>query len=142
MSGEFPKPVSEATLAAFDAVCAAAEEEAARRCLEEDAPEQSMGPNAAAMIRGGMGFVSRMLRAAMGFASGEILDDQRSWAEVRLPEYGVSHDMIRRNMDRYLRALEERLPPAVFAEIVPYAARISPQGGRPAAPDTPPGTDA
>lgn len=142
MSGESPKPVSEATLAAFDAACAAAEEEAARRCLAEDAPEQSMGPNAGAMIHGGMGFVSRMLRAAMSFASGEILDDQKAWAEVRLPEYGVSHDMIRRNMDRYMRALAELLPPGAFAEIAPYAARLGPQDGAPGAPDAPTGTGA
>lgn len=142
MSGESNKPVSEATLAAFDAVCAAAEDDAARRCLAEDAPEQSMGPNAGAMIHGGMGFVSRMLRAAMSFSSGAILDDQKAWADVRLPEYGVSHDMMRRNMDRYMRALAERLSPGAFAEIAPYAARLSPQGGGPGAPDAPPGTGA
>ena len=82
--------VSPETLAAFDAVRAKVEEEVLIRCLTEDAPQQTMGPNAEAMIKSGLGFVSRMLRAAMSFSAGEILADEMEWGKTHLPECGVS----------------------------------------------------
>jgi hypothetical protein len=113
-------PVSPETLAAFDAARAEVENDVLVRCLAEDAPEQTMGPYAEAMIKSGLGFVSRMLRAAMSFSAGEILADEMEWGKTRLPEYGVSISMVLRNFERYSRILSEKLPAEAFGEIRPY----------------------
>lgn len=114
------KSVSSETLAAFDAVRIRVEEEVLTQCLAEDAPQQTMGPNAEAMIKSGIDFVSKMLRAAMSFSAGEILTDEMEWGKTRLPQYGVSAAMVMRNFERYAKALSESLPKEAFEEIRPY----------------------
>ncbi len=120
MADNVYRVVSPETLAAFDKVRAEVENDVLLRCLAEDAPEQTMGPDAEAMIKSGLGFVSRMLRAAMSFSAGEILADEMEWGKTRLPEYGVSISMVLKNFQRYTESLSERLPAAAFGEIRPY----------------------
>ena len=120
MADDAFKPVSVEALAAFDAVRAAVEEAVLTQCLAEDAPESAMGPNAEAMIKTGLGFVSRMLRAAMSFSAGEILADEMEWGKTRLPAYGVSTQMVMKNFERYTKALSETLAEETFAEMRPY----------------------
>ncbi len=120
MTGPAFGPVTPETLAAFDGACAEVEEEVRRICLEEDAPWRDMGPNAEIMIKTGLGFVSKMLRASLSFSAGEILSDQMEWGKTRLPEYGVSAGMILKNFERYAVALSKRLPKEAYAEIRPY----------------------
>lgn len=113
-------PVAPETLAAFDRVCAEVEGEVLRLCLAEDDPWKTMGPNAENMIKTGLGFVSKMLRASLSFSAGEILADQMQWGKTRLPEYGVSAGMVLGNFERYAKALSEKLPQGAFVEIQPY----------------------
>lgn len=120
MSDDTFKPVSAETLAAFDAACAKVEEAVLMQCLAEDAPQRTMGPNAEVMIKTGLGFVSKMLRAAMGFSAGEILTDELEWGKTRLPAYGVSTVMVMKNFARYTKALSEVLTKEAFEEIRPY----------------------
>ena len=120
MADNVYRVVSPETLAAFDKVRAEVENDVLLRCLAEDAPEQTMGPDAEAMIKSGLGFVSRMLRAAMSFSAGEILADEMEWGKTRLPESGVSISMVLKNFQRYTESLSERLPAAAFGEIRPY----------------------
>jgi len=114
------KAVSEETVACFDGVCAEVEAEVVRICIAEDAPYSTMGPEAEAMIRNGLGFVTRMLRSAMIFAASGILENELEWGKTRLPVYGVSAKMVMTNFERYSNALEKRLPSQSFAEIKPY----------------------
>lgn len=114
------EPVSPETLAAFEAARTEVENDVLVHCLAEDAPEQTMGPYAEAMIKSGLGFVSRMLRAAMTFSAGEILADEMEWGKTRLPEYGVSISMVQKNFERYTKILAEKLSPEAFGEIRPY----------------------
>jgi hypothetical protein len=107
-------------LAAFDRVCGAVEAAVIERCLAEDTPQQTMGPDASGMLTRGIPFVTRMVRAAMRFSAGAILDDQMAWGKDRLPAFGVSTVMVLKNLERYHAALKERLPPAAFAEIGPW----------------------
>lgn len=119
-SNEALPPVSALALAHFENVRPEIEEEVALLCLAQDTPQKTMGEDAATMIRTGLGFVSKMLRAAMRFEAAQILHDELSWGKTRLPVYGVSTKMILANFERYTLALERRLPPETFAEIKPY----------------------
>lgn len=112
--------VSAEDLARFDAACPAAEDEVVARCLAEDAPGDALAADGAHRIRVGMRFVSRMVRASMGFAAGAILDDQLEWARVRLPVDGVAPGMVLRNLVRYREALARRLPDETSAAIAPW----------------------
>ncbi len=114
------KAVSEASLACFDVVCAEVEVEVAKICMAEDDPQSTMGADAEPMIRNGLGFVTRMLRSAMVFAAGGILENEMEWAKTRLPVYGVSAKMVMDNLKRYSHALERKIPDQAFMEIKPY----------------------
>gem|GEM_PF-1091151 len=114
------QPVSEAALTAFDKAHSQVEVDVVERCMAEDYSASTMGPEAEKKIRAGLGFVSKMLRATMVYGAQGILNDQMDWGKTRLPEYGVSMDMVLGNFKRYTDALRQRLPDEVFAEIAPY----------------------
>jgi hypothetical protein len=118
------KPLSEQTLQEIDRVSARVETEVLERCLSEDAPTESMGEQAETMIRNGLGFVTRMLRATMQFAAEPILDDEVAWGKTRLPIYGVSASMVLRNFERYADALRRHLAASTFAEVEPYVHKL------------------
>ena len=113
-------PVSPETLKIVDAVTASIEEDVLRGCLSADNPERQMGPEAKALIKNGLGFVSKMLHAMMAFGAGNIVEDQLEWARIHLPVYGISMTMVLNNLERYAVALEKKLPPIVYGEIQPY----------------------
>jgi hypothetical protein len=112
--------ISEETLARFDEIHPAVEDEVTDACVREDAPQRSMGLDAKRQVKAGMGFVSGMLSAAMAFGSKEILAGQMAWGREALPVRGVSMDMVRRNLERYRDALRRRLAASAFAEVQPY----------------------
>lgn len=114
------KPISAATLALFDSVCKEVEDDVLLHCMAEDSPLEYMGEQAESLIRTGLGFVTRMLRAAMQFAAEGILNDELDWGKTRLPVQGVSASMVFKNFDRYTRALKSHVSPEVFGEIEPY----------------------
>ena len=120
MAREAQAPVSEETLAEFDRVRPQVEEAVLKHCLAADRPEETMGPAAEAKIKNGLGFVSKMLRTTMSLAVVEILQDQMEWGKDRLPQYGVSADMVIKNFGRYREALEKEISPAAFSEMQPY----------------------
>ena len=118
------KPVSPETLTTFDASVAAVEEDVARQCLSSDTPERAVGPEAGAMIKSGLGFVSKMLRAMMAYGAGNIINDELEWGKTRLPVYGVSMKMVLNNFERYAKALEKTLPATAYEEVRPYLASM------------------
>ena len=114
------KPVSSGTLTMFDEVCASVEQDVVRQCLSMDNPERTMGANAETMIKGGLGFVSKMLRATMAYGAEQIIQDQLVWAKTALPGRGVSMQMILNNYERYAGALEQIMIPSAYEELRPY----------------------
>ncbi len=116
--------VSEDTLKSFDEVCAKAEAAVVAECLAADSPEEKMGPEAEGMLRNGMQFVTKMLRASMQFGAGGILADQVQWGKTRLPEYGAGVEMVRRNLERYAEALRTHMPAEMFEELEPYLTQL------------------
>jgi hypothetical protein len=113
-------PVSRESLAAFDRVSAQVEDQVVASCLADGAAPPEMGPRAEAMIKSGLGFVTRMLRATMQFAAEGILRDEIEWSSCRLPVYGVPSAMVLDNLERYAQSLERALSGTAFAEIEPY----------------------
>ncbi len=116
-------PVSDEVLAQFDKICTAVEEEVVQQCLAED-DVRTMGQEAERMMRSGMDFFTRMLRTAMLFGDGNILEDELQWGRTRLPVYGVPARMVLANFMRYATALEHRLQPKALAQIRPYLQMI------------------
>jgi len=114
------QPVSPETLKIFDGAAAAVEEEVSRLCLASSPPEHEMGREASIMIKNGLGFVTKMLRAMMAYSAGNIIKDELDWGKTRLPVYGVSMNMVLNNFERYQTALEKKLPEAAYDEIRPY----------------------
>lgn len=111
------EPVGPEVLAQFDAVSAQVEARVTERCLAEDDPAASMGPEAEKMIATGLGFVTRMLRTTMQFGAAGIMQDEVDWGKTRLPVFGVSGQMVAKNFERYVQALEDLLAPEAFAQI-------------------------
>ncbi len=114
------EPIDPQVLARFEAVAGEVEARVTARCLAEDDPAASMGPEAEQMIATGLGFVTRMLKATMQFGAEGIMRDEIDWGKTRLPVFGVSGQMVAKNFDRYVRALEDLLAPADFAQIRVY----------------------
>ena len=112
--------ISAEAMAAFDQVSSQVEEAVTGQCLAKDHPHDTMGPEAESLIRAGLGMVTKMLRAAMSFSSEGILRDELNWGKTRLPESGVSVQMVQRNFDRYSDALEEALTPDEYGELRSY----------------------
>jgi len=117
---EQPLGVSRECLKAFEEASAEAERVAVAQCLEADRPEDTMGPEAEAMLRSGMQFVTRMLRASLQFAAEGVLTDQVQWGRERLPHYGAHVEMVQRNLRRYADALQSIMPGTTYKELAPY----------------------
>lgn len=104
-------PVSKETLEVFTALCDSVETDVVTQCLSSDNPQATMGPEAEGMIKRGLGFVSRMLYTTMAYGAQQIINDELTWAKIRLPVNGVSIAMVQDNIERFVRALEERMQP-------------------------------
>jgi hypothetical protein len=118
------KPVSPETLKTFDALLASIEEDVLKKCLSSDNPEKTMGPEAKTIIKGGLGFISKLVRTTMIYDTGKIIADQLAWCQTCLPGYGVSMTMILNNFERYDRTLKDKLAAAAYEEIRPCLAKI------------------
>lgn len=116
------KPVSQETLSIFDNVVSSVEDDVVNQCLADGILQRIMGAEACNIIKNGLGFVSKMLRAMMAFGAENIIDDQLKWAETRLPVNGISTKMVLDNFERYTKALEIKLPAEAFKEVQPYLA--------------------
>ena len=117
---EILTPVSPSTIEAFDAVVDSVEDVVVGHCISEGHPERTMGPEAAAMIKKGLGFTSKLLRTIIAYGTEKIVEDQLAWGKTTLPGFGVSMTMVLDNFQRYNEALKEKLTPAVYDEIRPY----------------------
>lgn len=111
------KPVSAETLKAFDAAIAAVTEDVQRQCRACDDPER-------AMIKGGLGFTSKMLRAILQYGANQIIEDQLAWCATCLPIHGVSMTMVLNIVECYDLALKNFLPPSAYTEVRPYITGI------------------
>jgi len=112
--------VSKEVLDEIEATAAGAEGEAVEACLAEDPDAGKLGESAAETVRAGMRFLSDMLRAAVRYSEGGILEDEVEWARVRLPVSGVPWALVLRNVERYRLALARRLSAGAFATVAPY----------------------
>ena len=117
-------PVSQDTLTKFNSQLLSVEQEVLEQCLSLDNPQGTMGPGAEAMIRNGLGFISKMFQSSMMYGSEKIVEDELAWCKTFLPENGVSMIMILNTLERYFEALKSRLPLVTFEEVRPYLTAV------------------
>jgi hypothetical protein len=120
MPSEPLPPVSPSGLLAFDRVAPDVEKAVVRQCLSEDSPEEQMGVDAPRLVAAGMGFVTKMVRAAMAYGAEAIMRDALDWGRLRLPVCGVDGRMMLRIFERYADLLAGLLPEENRPEIMPY----------------------
>lgn len=118
MQGRPSQPVNSQTLASF--------REYAPRLIEamivrEFGTERLGGRKAEAdMVAAGMGFVIKMLDAAMEIGDVTILEDQLVWAAERLPHDGVSSGDVLQRFENFEQVLKAMLEPEHAQAIVLY----------------------
>jgi hypothetical protein len=113
-------PVSHNTLEAFKLEMPLIQKEVVRRSLEREDEIEHHGQEAERIMEAGVGFVTRMLEAAMTVGGTSLLDDQAAWARNRLPHEGVRMQHIINRLTIYSDVVGEMMSSQQVEEIVPY----------------------
>ncbi len=109
--------VSDRALASFrehqEEIIARATERAMKR-REEVAHH---GANAERIIHAGLGFVTRMLDAALATGESSLLEEQLAWGRSRLPIDGVQPEHVRSRLEIYRATVLDVMPEPYAGEI-------------------------
>ena len=120
MSEQAIPPVSADTLAAFREKQEAVIQEVAERSMARDHEVAHHGEEARRLVRSGLLFTSKMLAAAMAVGDVSLLEDQITWAMVRLPHDGIVPEYVLNRFRIYRKVVGEIMPERHAKEIEPY----------------------
>ncbi len=90
------------------------------RSLEVKQDVAGHGEQAPALLKSGFDFTLKMLESIMLAGSVDLMADQLSWAETRLPHDGVLPGHLLRRFILLSGVIEEQLSPDHWLEISPY----------------------
>jgi hypothetical protein len=107
-------------LAAYRAATPTIIEETVARAVTRRHEVAHHGDRAAALIRTGMEFTTRMMGTAMAMGETSLLEDQLTWARDRLPHDGVEREHILSRFQIFRDVVQETLEPEHAAEVVPF----------------------
>jgi hypothetical protein len=113
-------PLTPEALAAFRAISPTVIRETVARSLQRTSEVAQHGEEAERLLTAGLEFTTLMLDAAMATGEIPLLEDELSWARIRLPFDGVAAEHVLNRLIIYRDLITSLMPPEYTRQVSEY----------------------